>query len=572
MSRAFKANKKLYKNKAVFNQRAGSLEFNNSTGEESIYLTNYHGSNIKITPQVTSEYAKENKQLLVVNDNFETIRNDKHLCVGGNYIKNVTGSTIYKSGFSDESQICAIEAWKQDYRPVAERNALPDINRGSVSYPNGVESSAVGTRTENPTKNQELYRNVDRGYPVSTGSSVVDSSQNQVNSYSTFERQPSTFTVKNPNTTDFGDDINPATEGGSFDPNLEKQNLDEQIKRLQEEKLTDLELQAFGDGPSVGGDDQEFTFRNKVVMVGATFNDYPSIRYDDEGRATPGRVSVGDHAGAYVEVESVPHVEEVDNSKFPVGNYTVQAANKYNISVGSGGIDIKTTGPVEVGATSYKLAAHKVSINASKGINIGSENLVELTSLKNISLRSNKQIYIEPSLGVKDNLVVGGGSYLQGETYLHHVTAPAEIQQTEDTISFGKLVNNKVIGSVCIGSGSSQGLYDVISKDTDDTVELYPHSHHFKNLPLRLTESGANIAEIANAENINIDGTSTPALPIEHDRKMPTAQPTPPRSLTKENSDTRLTHNRNRVTSDGEIREPLPDIPKSGSFAKEIPV
>ena len=49
MSRAFKANKKLYKNKAVFNQRAGSLEFNNSTGEESIYLTNYHGSNIKIT-------------------------------------------------------------------------------------------------------------------------------------------------------------------------------------------------------------------------------------------------------------------------------------------------------------------------------------------------------------------------------------------------------------------------------------------------------------------------------------------------------------------------------------------
>ena len=32
------------------------------------------GSNIKITPQVTSEYAKENKQLLVVNDNFETVK------------------------------------------------------------------------------------------------------------------------------------------------------------------------------------------------------------------------------------------------------------------------------------------------------------------------------------------------------------------------------------------------------------------------------------------------------------------------------------------------------------------
>ena len=134
------------------------------------------------------------------------------------------------------------------------------------------------------------------------------------------------------------------------------------------------------------------------------------------------------------------------------------------------------------------------------------------------------------------------------------------------------MVAGKVIGTVKIDTGSSVGTYDVTAVGTNDTVELYPHSHHFKNLPLRLTESGANIAEIANAENINIDGTSTPALPIENDRKMPTVQPTSPRSLTKESPDTRLTHNRNRVTNDGEIREPLPDIPKSGSFAKAIPV
>tara|TARA_A100001391_G_scaffold173789_1_gene135959 strand:+ start:1447 stop:3183 length:1737 start_codon:yes stop_codon:yes gene_type:complete len=572
---ALEANQDLYKNKAVFNQRGGSLEFNNSTGEESIYLTNYHGSNIKITPQVTSEYAKENKQLLVVNDNFETVRNDKHLSVGGNYVKKVTGSTVYQSGFSNEEQIKAIEDWKEEYRPVAERNSMFAIQRGGESYPNGVVTPKSGTKSQNPSKSQEIYLNEDQGFPsTNASSSEVNSSSNQVNSYSNYNVQPSRRVVLNPSVADYGDDENPATEGGSFDPTIEKEKLDEEITRLQEEKLTDLELKAFGDGPNVGGDDQEFTFRNKVIMVGATFNDYPSIRFDDTGRSTPGRVTVGTHAGAYVDVESVPHVEEVDNSKFPVGNYTVQAANKYNISVGSGGIDVKTTGPVEVGATSYKLAAHKVTINSSKGIHIGSENLVEINSLKNISLRSNKQIYIEPGLGVKNNLIVGGGSYLQGETYLHHVTAPAELQQTEDTTVFGKLVNGlKFRADIDLGFplGTIRNCPITIRSSDNDIIEMVPHSHHFKNLPLRLTESGANIREMASAEDINVDGFSTPALPIGHGKKNPSTTPAAPIPLERENESTLLPHDRRRVTIDGDIKPPFPQVEKDGSFAKETP-
>ena len=38
----------LYNNKSVLNQRGGSLQFENSTGHEGVYITNYHGSNIKL--------------------------------------------------------------------------------------------------------------------------------------------------------------------------------------------------------------------------------------------------------------------------------------------------------------------------------------------------------------------------------------------------------------------------------------------------------------------------------------------------------------------------------------------
>ena len=53
-----------YRNKFVLNQRGGSMEIDNTTGQEGIYLTQYNGNNIKLLPDVISEYATNNKQTL----------------------------------------------------------------------------------------------------------------------------------------------------------------------------------------------------------------------------------------------------------------------------------------------------------------------------------------------------------------------------------------------------------------------------------------------------------------------------------------------------------------------------
>ena len=565
-----------YKNKSVLNQRGGSLQFNNSDGHEGVYITNYHGSNIKFTPQVTSEFAKENKQTLVTNDCFETIRNDKHLSINGNYVKNITGSTVYKSGFNNEEQIEAIKQWKEAYKPAAIRNSMFTVKRGGKSYPNGVVTPESGTKTANPSKSQEVYLNVGGQAPPGTSISDVREGTDEVSSYTNLPQGPQgSFTVKNPTTVDYNSAENLATEGGKYEKTPEKETLKEDIVKLQKQKLTDLEIKAFGDGPNVGGSEQHFAFRDKIEMIGSAVNDFPSIRFDDKGRSTPGRVLVGKNAGAYVDIESVPHVEEVNNSNFPVGNYSVHATNKYNINVGSGGVDIKTTGPVEIGATTYKLGAHKVTINASKGVHIGSENFVELTSLKNISLRSNKQIYIEPGLGVKNNLVVGGGTYLQGETYLHHVTAPAELQQTQETRVFAKLLQGLKFTADIRMPGILPDVKNArltLKADSNENfVELEPHSHHFLNLPLRLTPTGGNIKEMANGEYINEDGFTVPALPVSHELKQPTATPNAPRPLQKETPDTLLPNDRDRVEFNGEIKPEFEQVKKDGSFKAEVP-
>ena len=570
---ALNADQDLYKNKAVLNQRAGSVEFDNSTGKETIAITSYHGSNIKVGPQVTSEYAKENKQLLVVNDSFETVRNDKHVSVDGNYIEKVVGSKVQEHGFKNEDQVQAIADWKEAYTPIAERNSQFTVLRGGESYPNGVATPKSGSNSDNPSKSQEVYLNVDGGFPRSSRISEVKSSNDEVTSYTTIPRQPSQFVVSNPGTRDFGSDRNPATERGQFSKNPEKENLGENINKLQDQKLTDLETKAFASGPSVGGDEQKTIFRNKNEVVGITFNSYPSIRFDDQGRAQPGKVEVGKGSGAYVKMESIPHVEEVDNSRFPVGTSTLTVGNQYNVVVGSGGISIKTTGSMEIGATSYKVSSHKISLNASKGVHLNSENIVELQSAKNISLRSNKQVYVEPGLGVKNNLVVGGGTYMQGETYLHHVTAPAEVQQTYETILFSKLLKGlkfkAKMSNGSVGLRSWRGDVTLETDSNDDKVEAYPHSHHFNNLPLRLTPSGSTVREIANSENINVDGLTVAAQPIVHAKKEPTTSASPPRRLTKANDNTALPNDRSKTDQSGNIISGETPPAKDGSFAAQ---
>jgi hypothetical protein len=276
---------------------------------------------------------------------------------------------------------------------------------------------------------------------------------------------------------------------------------------------------------------------------------------------------------SYVNVDSVPHVEEVDNSSaFPVGNYTLNVGNKYDVVVGSGGIQLKTSGPVEIGGTTLKMSAHKINLQSAAGVNISSENIVELQSAKSIALRSNRQILVEPGLGVKNNAIIGGSTYTEGETYLHHVTAPAEVQQTEETIVFSKLLKDLKFKATIKGFSQLEDLFTGETKVTitlqedsnEGFVEAAPHSHHFKNLPLRLTDSNIALREIAQGEGININGYQSAAQAVVHEKKQPTNTPQPPRALTVDDAFLDP-HDRTRLEPDGVILPEPPDIPKDGT-------
>jgi len=528
-----------YRNKTVINQRGATVEINNSTDREELKLSQFSGSNVTLNNLVNSELATNNKQTKVINDSFESVGKDKNTFVGKDKVTRVVENTYDLRGFSTDTQIGALSSWKDEVGGAE----LPGINsqfpilRGGYAMPPALNSVTEldGERADNSTKNQskEVVNNMFTKYcPVPIRSSKVD----EVVEYEPVGpplltpkasgKSPDDEDINTgsgevgsraPGVLEFGTSLNAATEGGTWEENELRQELPDKFKELQEKKLNEIE-QKIGNG----GDTIQFIKRNKFETVGGAVNDFPSIRIDPYGRSQPIEVAVGEET-TYTNVDYVATVEDVNSDlNFPGGDYTLNVGNKYNVIVGAGGVQIKTSGGVEIGGTSVKVAANKINLMASAGMHLTSETLVELQSDKSISLRSKRQIYIEPGLGVKSNLVVGGGTYVEGELYVNHITAPVEIQQTEDTLLLGRF-NCKCDRVLAIGECNVGGVWYPVyaygeGEKAEDLIFNYPHSHHFKNIPLRMMASNEDVRVRAQCEGIN-SPTAVVASSQHHERK-----------------------------------------------------
>jgi hypothetical protein len=522
----------IYRNRSIINQRGGTILIDNTTDQEKVKISHRSGSNLNFTNVVTSELATNNKQLNVTNDYFETVGGDKLEFCGKNHTYR-TGENIYHiKGFLNQEQLDAFTKWKDVYRKIAILNGEFKVERGGFGFPNGNSKGPAGTRATNPVIGSKVYtvENTFNGYsgsPIRRSdqddvlhfSKVIDhgkteAAKQQSISTSDINKSAGSSGSKAPGIMEFGPTKSAATEQGTWSTNLPGIKIGDEILNLQED-LNSIE-EMMGDG----GDETYFTKRHKFEQVGAEFNDYPSIRIDEKGRSQPLEMLVSDK-GVYKNHDYAPHVEEVDNaSSFPCGNDDKIIGNRYSRTSGSGGMQFKTSGVVELGGSRLTGGFKAVNLNASHGIQIASEAYVELQSIKSIILRTNRQVYVESGLGVKGNLIVGGGAYIEGETYLQHITAPLEVHKTEDTTVFGKFATNGeplVIGYVNLGGTS----HPVFASSADNLIQCYAHSHHHHGIPMRLTKSNKGVRDFAQKEQINNHTNISQALAQNHEHKYP---------------------------------------------------
>jgi hypothetical protein len=346
-------------------------------------------------------------------------------------------------------------------------------------------------------------------------------------------------------------------------------NVQKQSKENHQEVLTKVAEDLISTESSIkaGGNQITSYEKDKHVSIGAVVNTFPCLRKDASGEFRPKSITI-EGKGSFVNYAPVSYTEEVENSRFPCGTYSLNVANKYDLSVGAGGANIATGGNMRLGSKGRTLITATEEINVASGngnVNIRAAHNVSLKG-DSLTLETPNQVVVNANLGVAKNAIINGCAFVDGELYVNHITCPAEVQYTGGGIgSFGQLMTSSgSTGSDKGGGGTTviayadvsyiKSLYNSIGapksawsgpdkvpvlilsdggtnlasnagnggsrSNPEYSVFVYPHEHPFNNIPLSFTTGNEEMrarASILNSGNI---GT---ASPIQHGYKTPTA-------------------------------------------------
>ena len=523
-----------YRNKYVLNQKGGTLEINNTDKNEKIKFTHYSGSFKEFNNNTNSELATKNNQKLILSDEYSTVKGFKNEFTGKNYDEVILRDKYKKIGNLNES---VFDQWKQKFGTAQDKKQLFDVKRTGN---NNVESNGdiilrVNSKdqTRSGTFADFVVTKTNKYLAVNNNNEFIDgdpfpslniSSFLQPNGGAgtpLFDKNLAVLQTTNPEpaakltigtTTDNwpgesgksfvnGEGLSPSTEGGDWKP--EDKELFKFILNIQADLMANE--RDFG----LGGSEIIEISKNKLENIGTVMNDYGSIRLDPIGKLLSNEVLVGSDA-TYVNSDSGPLLEYVDVQDLPGGTYNLNVNNRYNVMVGAGGINLKSYGPTNISGSITNIAGQQVNLGSENEVNIDGKVVNISAEILRLRNKRQRQVLIDSSLGVKNNVVIGGGLSVEGETYLQHVTAPTETQVTNTTQTLGQTVQNAIIGYVNYywtdpGGSATVPVYggSMGGAPLPDTITTYPHTHTFENLPLTLTDTNQSTRNSAKNQGIN---------------------------------------------------------------------
>jgi hypothetical protein len=528
-------NVKTYRNKYVLNQKGGTFEINNTDHNEKIKLTHYSGSFKEFNNNTNSELATKNNQKLVINDEFSTVKGFKNEFTGKNYDEIILRDKYKKIGNLNEA---FFDEWKQAYGVIQDKKQLFDIKRtgdnniksnGDIILKlNSIQQKRIGSFATFPVTNSNRYLALNNSntftnseFYYGTGLNISGALQGggipfYDNNLKTLQdgtdpKPPAALKVGTTNQ-DWpsesgksfvnGNGKSPSTQDGSWDP--EDKNLSDDILKIQADLM--IKERDFG----LGGSEIIEISKNKLENIGTVMNDYGSVRFDPIGKLVNNEVLVGSNA-TYVNSDSGPLLEYVDVQDLPGGTYNLNVNNRYNVMVGAGGINLKSYGPTNISGSITNVAGQQVNIGSENEVNIDGKVINISAEILRLRNKRQRQVLVDSSLGVNNNVVIGGGLSVEGEVFLQHVTAPAETQVTNTTQALGQTVPGVAIGWATVPGGGSYGgsiitvyggnIYDTAA--TPDSITTYPHTHTFSNIPLTLTDTNESTRNSAKNQGIN---------------------------------------------------------------------
>ena len=430
---------KTFRSKHVFNSNKHALEFIDTDAAETIKLTHYSGSFISMQNAVTTRLATNNDQLLVMQDQFLTVRKNQGIYIAEKQEVNIGGDRVLTLGDPVERRAIAlqqIKAWSE----VSEVNKRFEIARTNLSkYDPRFLPCPVCSGSG---------RKFGEKCVTCAGTGRSPSSQ-----HGGLPPEPAKWAPAPVSWTEFREVFDQGTPARAifelsdiparakweykwYIPNIQPKNVTRMHQKIWQAQKISLALEErFG----AGGDDIKTVTGSRVETIGTAMNTHNSWRVDNIGKLRNWRLQIAPD-GTYVAMEATALIEHAAVPDVLGGDYTLTVTNGYKLNVGSKGVQIKTTGPISIGGTIIDISSEASYISANKELYLGSAGYMEVKANRlkiSSGADSGYHTLLDSNVGISQNLTVRGGTHVEGELSLHHLTAPEHMYITD--IGYGPL-------------------------------------------------------------------------------------------------------------------------------------
>lgn len=506
----------LFRSKMVLNTNKHSVEFVDTDGHESVKLNTFGGSFKEYSNDVTIELATGNDQKMVMGDQFETVSGNKSSYVEFDQEDITNGNKYVTTGVQPKDTVDEIlrihkkhHLWKRlfptmhvpagltprECSPLEKRAGTFDIcpicGHPSMEYMNE-PSPADPLMVPQPLCHDDTFHLPPSPAPFTGGGIFANTP-----CPSCLNKEWS----KTPWYTGMAG-FSPSTENGSWGPT----DFSPLINMLRRDAATIAVLEK---RLGRGGDEIHKVTMSKIETIGQTMNDMESTRTDPIGRLV--------YDGCHVAMNGctpyylpVPLVQYVDVADIPGGDYILTAMNRWKVNVGSRGISIQTTGPVDLGGSLMNIAALELNLIGKDSVNIEGGELLHIRARKVVISPKNKNaLMIDGQLHCDRNLIVAGGAYFEGEVGIQHITCPLEWHTTWTTCWDNApwcMINCVYMLPFWYGPGK---------------IIIPRHEHWFESIPTTFTKDSAQTRMRMRNKGINSRDHIVKADKVIYEPKLP---------------------------------------------------
>lgn len=417
---------KTFRSKHVFNSNKNTIEMVDTDLMELLKFTHYSGSFLEFNNKTTSRFASTNDQLLVLGDQFTTVRKNQAL-----FVSNTQQNTIHGDRFNYVGDFNAKAKVAKDILSI-----LKDTHDYKMLF------EVQRTDANDFTSSLQLKAGTPAICPVCQGAGMKFGKP-CITCGGSGESPSSQWGIWMPDPTKWEPVVPIMTKEWdgkkSFTDKQYQATLEAAMIYANQQKISKLEA-LFGNG----GDDNDIITGNRTINIGTVFNDLQSYRIDYKGKIRNGGVFIATK-GVYVSMKECPLIEYVDVANVPGGDYLLNVGNRYRLNVGSKGIQMKTTGPLDIYGAILNICGEAVNISAKQELLIDGGKHTEIRG-DIITLKpsegGSKQILMDGNVGVANNLTVVGGVHSEG--MLTYINSTARRTPYMTDVGFGPVPHTHV--------------------------------------------------------------------------------------------------------------------------------